>query len=154
MRTDDILREAANTFEEKNKQYKANYKEVGNVLAQLFPGGIRLMDEEDFTRFQFLVMITGKLTRYTNNFEEGGHQDSLRDLAVYTAMLESYDFEKKGERCDLFSGISLQKPTPMPTDGKFIGSPRCFNSNPTMEEKFEHGCITCSCKEECLGTKE
>ena len=49
-----------------------------------------MVSEQDFNRFQFFQMMVAKLTRYAKNWKTG-HQDSLRDLIVYTAMLEYVD---------------------------------------------------------------
>ncbi len=35
-----------------------------------------------------------KMSRYAANWNAGGHADSLRDIAVYAAMLESLDAEE------------------------------------------------------------
>jgi hypothetical protein len=42
-----------------------------------------------------MTHIVSKLHRYALNFETGGHQDSLKDLAVYAAMLASLDDANK-----------------------------------------------------------
>jgi len=86
-----ILQEASELFKKKNEEYKDNWKETANVLDALFPDGLYLSDTDDFTRFQFLVMMAGKLTRYCNNYDKGGHKDSIRDLIVYCALLEAAD---------------------------------------------------------------
>jgi hypothetical protein len=41
-----------------------------------------------------LVQIMSKLSRYCANFNQGGHEDSLDDLAVYSVLLQEVD---KGE---------------------------------------------------------
>lgn len=91
----DILLEMGETFKERNKMYKNNFFNVGSILDELFPSGLSLNSGEDFTRFQMILMVVGKLTRYAANWEQGGHQDSIHDLAVYAAMLESIDAHYK-----------------------------------------------------------
>lgn len=91
-RTDEILTEAAATWKARNAVYKDNYKHMGAVMKGFFPNGITLITVEDFIRFQLFVLVVTKLTRYTNNWKDG-HQDSLRDAAVYTAMIEQVDGE-------------------------------------------------------------
>ena len=86
----DILREAAKTFEERNAVYGSNYKMVGEVMVGLFPDGITLKTAHDHNRFQILMLMAVKLTRYTVNWEKG-HHDSIRDNTVYSAMLEMID---------------------------------------------------------------
>ncbi len=91
----DILLEMGETFKERNKMYKDNFLNVGTALGEVFPDGVTLKSGEDFTRFQFVLQIIGKLTRYVANWDQGGHQDSIHDLAVYAAMLESVDAHYK-----------------------------------------------------------
>lgn len=90
MTPDEILAQAAKTFKERNAVYKSNYTQMGPLLAALFPEGITLKTELDFVRFHLLMLVMVKATRYVQNWE-AGHQDSLRDAAVYFAMLESVD---------------------------------------------------------------
>lgn len=96
MRVPEMLREAATTYEERNKLYGDNYKDFGIIMSSLFPTGICLGSVDDFNRFGVLVQIVSKLTRYTHNFGSGGHDDSLLDLAVYSQMLRELDDEGKG----------------------------------------------------------
>ena len=61
----------------------------GALLLALFPEGVTLKTEDDFTRFKNLAQVADKLHRYAVNFEKGGHPDSLDDLAVY-AQIQLY----------------------------------------------------------------
>ncbi len=90
----EILLAAGQTFIEKNKEYGDNWRKVGPVMNGLFPEGLTLKDEDDFNRFHILMLLVVKLTRYTTNWGKG-HQDSLRDSAVYCSMLEFIDTELK-----------------------------------------------------------
>lgn len=85
-----ILDEARDTFRDRNAAYGASYKRYGALLLALFPeGGIpAITTEEDANRLAALMDCAGKLHRYANNFANGGHKDSARDLIVYAAMLE------------------------------------------------------------------
>jgi hypothetical protein len=95
---DDILIEAADTFRQRREIYGDNWKKVSKILKAMFPSGISLKTESDFVRFEFIILAVIKLSRYSNNFELGGHKDSVRDCAVYSAMLEAFDsMESKGE---------------------------------------------------------
>ncbi len=85
----DILRKAALTFEQRNALYGDNHMRFGRVMQVLFPDGVPCRSADDFTRLGLLVQCVSKLTRYTANFNHGGHQDSAHDLCVYAAMLES-----------------------------------------------------------------
>lgn len=92
---DKILIDLAKVFRAKNKIYKDNYKRsFGRILQTLFPHGLLLETEHEFTRFAMLLQIVHKLTRYSPNFKDGGHGDSMTDLPVYAAMLKELDNEK------------------------------------------------------------
>lgn len=87
------LREKAVLYEERNRLYGDNYKRFGPVMKLLFPNGVPLATEDDHNRFGIFVQIVAKVTRYAENFERGGHDDSLDDLAVYSMMLKELDRE-------------------------------------------------------------
>jgi hypothetical protein len=95
----DILQQAAELFKERSAQYGDNYLKIGSVLQALFPDGMRIATADadvrhEWNRAHLFMMILVKVTRYAENWDKGGHQDSLRDLAVYAAMLESVDAMK------------------------------------------------------------
>lgn len=87
----DLLAEAAETYRARNKVYGDNFKMVGKVMLGLFPNGVTLKTPHDHNRFHILMLIIVKLTRYTVNWEGGGHADSIHDATVYAAMLEWID---------------------------------------------------------------
>lgn len=89
----ELLAAKAALYAERNKLYGDNYKRHGLVMAALFPNGVTLHTVEDHNRFGLITQIISKLTRYTNQFTQGGHEDSLRDLQVYGAMLEEVDLD-------------------------------------------------------------
>lgn len=89
----EMLREAAAVYEERNKVYGSNYKRFGSVMREIFPQGITLRSIDDFNRFGVFVQMVGKITRYAENWQRGGHEDSLVDLAVYSQMLRELDAE-------------------------------------------------------------
>ena len=88
---DQILAAAAQVFKDRHEVYGNNYSRVGAAMAGLFPDGVQLKSADDHNRFHILMLVIVKLTRYAVNWEKGGHQDSIRDAAVYCAMLESID---------------------------------------------------------------
>ena len=95
----DMLKEAAKLYEEKNKIYGDNYKRFGSFFACLFPDGLEFSSSpetrvNEFNRLGVLVQMIGKLTRYSENFLRGGHEDSLDDLCVYSMMLKELDREQ------------------------------------------------------------
>lgn len=99
MKPHEILQAAAQTNLDKQKEYGDNYLKFGSVFAALFPDGLVSKTFDDHNRLHLLIQIIVKITRYAENFNRGGHQDSLRDLAVYSAMLEAYDAERSvGDR--------------------------------------------------------
>jgi len=89
----DFLKEAAETFKNKSKEYGDSYKHFGKIMMAYFPDGVELKTEQDFTRYAMLNIMIAKTDRYCKNFINGGHQDSLVDLAVYSTMLQEIDNE-------------------------------------------------------------
>jgi hypothetical protein len=99
----EMLREAAATYEERNKLYGDNYKTFGQSMKGMFPDGLTLRTIDDWNRLGIFVQVVSKATRYANLFEQGGHDDSLLDLSVYANMLRELDEEARQpideERC-------------------------------------------------------
>jgi len=93
----EMLESLAEIYRERNKLYGSNYKSFGLVMAGLFPHGITMESTDDWNRIGVLVQMAAKMTRYAHRFHDGGHKDSLDDLAVYTMMLQELD----DEGCDL-----------------------------------------------------
>jgi len=87
----EMLNDSAKIYEERNKLYGDNYKRFGPIMKLLFPQGITLSSESDFNRFGIFVQVVSKITRYSENFNRGGHDDSLDDAAVYVMMLKELD---------------------------------------------------------------
>lgn len=92
----DLLQESVDIFRKRNELYGDNYKKFGAVMHALFPNELQRSSEAAvgyWNRLGILVQIVSKLTRYCENFNEGGHDDSLKDLSVYAAMLRELDKE-------------------------------------------------------------
>lgn len=87
----EMLREAAATYEERNKLYGDNYKNFGKVMVGMFPNGLAVRSESDWNRLGVFVQIASKMTRYAEQFTKGGHDDSLLDMSVYANMLRELD---------------------------------------------------------------
>lgn len=87
----DLLAKAAETYRERHKVYGDNYKLVGAVMEGLFPDGLTIKTAHDWNRLHILLLLVIKQTRYVQNWATGGHQDSIHDAAVYSAMLEEID---------------------------------------------------------------
>lgn len=83
----DILADMAETFRERNKVYGDNYKRVGAVMTALFPQGVSIVTPEQFNVWHLFELMVVKMTRFANSGLS--HQDSIHDLAVYAAMVES-----------------------------------------------------------------
>lgn len=92
----DVLRRAADLYESKTAEYGNSFILVGRVMSALFPNGIELKTEEDFRRHHLLEWSVGKLVRYCQLWEKGGHVDSIEDEIVYLAMLAFEDRVKSG----------------------------------------------------------
>lgn len=86
----NLLREAAKTFEARNKVYGNNYLNVGGAMAALFPDGMIVKTAHDWNRLHIFLLGIVKLSRYAVNWNSG-HQDSIHDAIVYAAILESLD---------------------------------------------------------------
>lgn len=92
----ELLQESIKIRTERNEGYKepvfgGAYKQHGTVVAALFPSGVSLEGQEDMGRYAVFDIIVGKLIRYANNFDAGGHDDSLKDISNYAAMLRELD---------------------------------------------------------------
>lgn len=83
----DILAEMAETYRERNAVYGDNWRNVGNVMMQLFPEGVQLSTADAINSWHLWELIIVKLTRFANS--KLTHADSIHDVAVYAAMLES-----------------------------------------------------------------
>lgn len=84
---DLVLADMAGTYKARNAVYGDNWKTVGEVMMSLFPNGIRLGTAADFNRWHLFELIVVKLTRFANSGL--AHRDSIHDIAVYGAMIES-----------------------------------------------------------------
>jgi hypothetical protein len=84
----EALREAAATYEQRNKLWGDNYKQVGAIMVAMLPAGVKLETADDWNRFLLFGHVINKVTRYAQNLNTGGNKDSAHDLTVYAAMLE------------------------------------------------------------------
>lgn len=83
----DVLDHAAATYRERNAGYKDNAVMVGAVMKALFPHGVTLRNEEDHHAYHLFELLIVKLTRFVKS--DLRHADSIHDLAVYAAMVET-----------------------------------------------------------------
>lgn len=92
MSAGDVLADMAITYAERGNVYKDNFRVVGPVMTALHPDGVKLLTEKDHELFHLYSLIIVKLTRFATS--ELTHQDSIHDLAVYAAMIESLLIER------------------------------------------------------------
>lgn len=85
-----LLNLAADTMRDRDAEYASSDTRTAAILAAMFPEGIELKSVKDFHRYHFVVMIAIKMGRYAANWPNG-HEDSLIDLATYSAMLLASD---------------------------------------------------------------
>lgn len=115
---DQRLIDAAALFMQRNKQYGDNYRTIGPVLAAMFPDGLHVGGAEEMQRVFTIVMVVMKITRYAQNIDRGGHQDSLDDMSVYS-MMAAYTDE-----LDLQITKSMaQEPLSTRDSGSLVGYP-------------------------------
>lgn len=94
---DDILRTMAGTFEERGKIYGDNWKRIGAVLHALAGGQpVTIEGEEAWLRWSLYMLMVTKITRLATTDLQ--HIDSVHDLAVYGAMLESVLQSQQAEK--------------------------------------------------------
>jgi len=86
-----ILEHAAMTFDDRNAKYRDNAVKVGRVMEALFPDGVNLNSADDFHIFHLFELMIVKLTRFVNS--DLTHQDSIRDMIVYGAMVENLVYD-------------------------------------------------------------
>lgn len=94
----DRLRRSADIFEARASVYKDNYRAVGRVVEALFPDGHTQSDQSDHNRWHLFELVIVKLTRYANNYDAGGHEDSIDDMIVYLSMLGQLDAELRADQ--------------------------------------------------------
>ncbi len=91
------LTKAAAIYAERSAMYGDNYKRFGHIMMGAI-GPVAVLNVHDYNRFAIFNLMAAKLSRYGNNFDKGGHDDSLDDLAVYCMMLKELDAEKKAAK--------------------------------------------------------
>jgi hypothetical protein len=112
----DYLTESAAIHKKRGEVYGDSYKTFGRLVKALFPNGLFLTSETDFTRFGVLTQIMSKLHRYCNNFTQAGHEDSLVDLSTYSAMLNELDSELRDAITHAQKSLCEQKQCDMEFD--------------------------------------
>lgn len=89
------LEEKARLFEERNKLYGSNYVRFGPIMSQIMATqNLDPTNPKDMARFGIFVQIVAKVSRYGENFNRGGHDDTLDDISVYAMMLKALDNDR------------------------------------------------------------
>jgi hypothetical protein len=91
MSVPDEIAKLAELHRAKQNEYGETEVYAGEVLAGLFPSGLNISTRIGFARLALFLHCVNKILRYANNFEAGGHSDSLLDLALYAMMLREID---------------------------------------------------------------
>lgn len=89
----EILEEMAATFRDRNAVYGDNWRMVGQLMAVMFPEGVRLQAAEDYDVWHLFELMIVKLSRFA--ISKTTHIDSIHDLAVYAAMIEAILKQRK-----------------------------------------------------------
>lgn len=91
-----LLREAADIYEQRNAIYGDNYKKFGAWVGPLLRGaGVVLETDDDWGRMAYRILMLHKISRDLMQFNNGGHPDSLDDLSVYAMMVRELDEEAR-----------------------------------------------------------
>lgn len=85
----DCLIEGVELFQQRNGTYRAAYLKFGDVMHALYPDGISAQGPQQMAELGLLIQIVSKVTRNSGAPAGEMHLDSIADLKVYAAMLES-----------------------------------------------------------------
>ena len=95
----NLLNESAALFRERNAVYKDNFRMVGRIMIAMFGDNPpELKTEADYNRWHLFELFIVKLSRYSTNYNGGGHSDSVDDMIVYLAMVAAMDAENGHRR--------------------------------------------------------
>lgn len=114
----DMLEEGARTFRERAAIYGDNYLVIGTLFDALFPKGIKVSTPEDHARLHMLECVIMKVTRYVQNWDKGGHDDSLLDLSVYATMLRALDKDIRDAANELLEEVKKDEEPSFPVTYK------------------------------------
>ena len=85
----ELLKEKAELFQRKSEEYGYSYLQYGDVMTAIFPNGMKVRpgDVDTWNRFGIYSMMVHKMLRLANTSCRS--IDSVKDIQVYGAMLES-----------------------------------------------------------------
>jgi hypothetical protein len=85
------LSELIQIHEDRAHLYGNDYLTGATSIMGLFPRGVEARTPRDAIRLGLIYQLHAKLLRYCYRFNDGGHEDSLDDIAVYAQMLKNVD---------------------------------------------------------------
>jgi len=86
-KVEKILDDMKKTHVQRAKEYGDSTGRTANLMKAIFPDGLSLKGHQSFALFHPFFLICVKLVRFANS--GFAHKDSIHDIAVYAAMLES-----------------------------------------------------------------
>ena len=92
-----VLLRCIEIFDQRNGVHKNVYLDRGPVMHDLIHP-LPDISAVDWQRLSAFDNIVTKLMRYSRNFNDGGHEDSLDDLIVYVAMLQQIDANERSRK--------------------------------------------------------
>jgi hypothetical protein len=84
---ENIQKEQMQILKQRNSEYGQSYKKVGEIMQILFPKGIFIGEKEQQQQFDLFKQIVGKLARFSHQFPNEIHRDSLIDAGNYITLL-------------------------------------------------------------------
>jgi hypothetical protein len=126
----EILGDSQDTYVQRNAVYKDNFLVVGQLMKILFPEGVKLETEHDFNRWHIFELIIVKLTRYTQNYATGGHEDSITDMIPYLAILQGIDDAEREKQDE-------------PAEDDEEPESRVHNATPSSSTRNSSKCVFC-----------
>lgn len=84
---ENIQKEQMQILKQRNSEYGQAYKKVGEIMQILFPNGIFIFEKEQQQYFDLFKQVVGKLARFSHQFPNEIHRDSLIDAGNYITLL-------------------------------------------------------------------
>jgi hypothetical protein len=84
---ENIQKEQMQILKQRNSEYGQSYKKVGEIMQILFPKGIFIGEKEQQQQFDLFKQVVGKLARFSHQFPNEIHRDSLIDAGNYITLL-------------------------------------------------------------------
>lgn len=94
-RPDEALAALGELYRDRNAIYGDTFRDFGKIMAGFFPKPMTISTEQEWNRLALFFHCADKLGRYAKQFHNGGHVDSMNDLAVYSQLLQFCDAESR-----------------------------------------------------------